>query len=58
MGYVVIFISVLLSGCTYVDWGGVWFGCPEGQVKKPATYSMFGKVKEPSKCVDEKKQGG
>lgn len=38
------------AGCSYIDWGGVWFGCPEGQRKHPARYSMFGRVTAPSHC--------
>lgn len=50
----IIACSVLLSGCVWgIDWHGVWFGCHKGQYVKPARYSMFGTVKEPSQCVDE-----
>ena len=51
--WLLLIIALLLSGCSYIDWGGVWFGCPKGQVLKPATRGMFGLVKAPSKCVPE-----
>jgi hypothetical protein len=41
---------VSLSGCSYIDWSGVWFGCPKGELKKRATIGMFGTVKAPSEC--------
>jgi hypothetical protein len=46
----IVVLACLCSGCAFVDWHGVWFGCPKGQIEKPATRSMFGKVKYPSSC--------
>lgn len=44
--------AMLLSGCVWgIDWGGPWFGCSKGQVKKPTTYKMFGTVNQSAKCV-------
>jgi hypothetical protein len=44
-------IILTLSGCAYIDWAGPWFGCPKGQIKKPATYGMFGTVKQSARCI-------
>jgi len=38
----IIVAVFLLSGCALFDLQGVWFGCPKGQVKRAASYGMFG----------------
>ena len=48
--FLLVFLSIAASGCAYFDWSGVWFGCPAGQLKKPAVIGMFGTVKAPSEC--------
>lgn len=55
MRVTILLCSLVLSGCwsngqSYVDWGGVWFGCPKGQVEHPAVRGMFGMVKQASYC--------
>ena len=48
--FLLIFLALAASGCSYIDWNGVWLGCPKGQLKKPAVIGMFGTVKAPSEC--------
>ena len=55
MSILIVAVALLISGCNainYVDWHGVWLGCPKGQIEKPAYRGAFGIVKNPSYCED------
>jgi hypothetical protein len=50
----IILAGFLLSGCALFDLQGVWFNCPAGQVKRAASYGMFGWIGHgyrPSYCA-------
>lgn len=53
LSFVLLLVGCWSNGQSYVDWHGVWFGCPKGQVEHPAVRGMFGMVKQSSYCESD-----